>query len=682
MKTVLFVLCVLLASACPPSKASSDAGAEFEAWAHASCSLNEADEVSPDDCPADAWELSPTEELYRSLATPTDQDWSRFTFPAFSGQLDIRCSSTTPVELTLFDHSGVEFERVSGTELSLSLAPRAGSTFVRVTAVAPEPWPPLLDYRLVVEAFPLDDYPASASLARLQPRGLVTGRFEHPSDEDWFRWSMPSGRSLAVFLDTSPGFRPSDLEVEFLMPDGRSVSVLPASALVMVVPGEVAVRVRCPGDRCARDYPWQLGVIDQGTDDFSDSPQFANPMPPGDRVDGTLDRPRDADWLLLAPQDPTHFYRFEVTGPALIRALLYELDGSGVARNGEIYQGQPRARRLLVMGQTEAVGPWSVRVVDIGVNIDLSGDGREAAPLTVGTPLSGRFEVQGDRDAYAFDVVQDHFYSFEVVSEPAGLVVFNLFDTLDRQLVDHVAPPLVFRVDRSGRMAAEIMWWSPIAFAPYVVTVNDLGGDEWPDTMPLKLPTDGGVVTTALQVASDRDSLEFEPGAEALLDVRFDSTAAVLATAVMRDGRRLRLDPSDGASFGVRPATLSRIEFAPTAGALPQRISISARPATTPDDYDDDTPVPVVPGIAVYGRIDSIDDIDLFSFALDASVSSYRVHLAPGCRLVQLVEPRYPGYPRTIFDGHLTSSGAGTYLLRVGGDRCGSGAWGFTVTVP
>lgn len=684
MKTLFLALCILLASACPPSKPSSDAGFDFESWAHGSCSLNKADEVSPDDCPADAYEISPSEQLYRTLATPADQDWSRFTFPADAGQIEVRSSSKTAVELTLFDDLGSELDRVSGTELSLTLPPSARSTFVRVTALASEPWPPRLAYYLGVVAFPVDDYPAIAALAPLQAPGSVSGKLEHTSDEDWVRWSIPPGRSLAVAFETSPEFNLSSLSFElFLLPEGRRVTAFPFSrAGATAVSSELGVRVRCPTHRCTQNFPWQLRVTDLGPDDFSDMAEFAGAMTSDDQANGTFDRPGDADWLLLPPQDPTHFYRIEVTGPAVIKALLYERDGSGVAPNGTLFQGQPRARDLLVMGQNDTVGPWSMRIVDIGVNIDLSGDRRQAASLTVGTPGSGLFEAQRDRDAYAFDVVQEHFYSFDVVTTPPGMVAFDLFDTFDQRVLEFVAPPVAFRADRTGRMAAEVMWLSQAQFIPYVVTVNDLGRDESPDLVPLELPTDGAVVMTALQVASDRDSFELRPTGEPLLDVRFDSTAPVLATAVMRDGRRLRLDPSAGVNFGVRPATLSRIEFASTGGAFPQRISISARAATAPDDYDDDTPVPVTLGTAVYGRIDSVDDIDLFSFSLDASVTRYRVHIAPGCRLVQLVDTRYPGNLSTIFDGHLYSFGPATYLLRVGGDRCGSGTWGFTVTAP
>ena len=182
----------------------------------------------------------------------------------------------------------------------------------------------------------------------------------------------------------------------------------------------------------------------------------------------------------------------------------------------------------------------------------------------------------------------------------------------------------------------------------------------------------------AIQLSLDVDRFSVASG-DPWVHVDLTSSQPLITTAVLLDGRTLVHNPDAGTGFGVRVATLDRLELrAPPGATFPVSYSMAARPSA--DDYDEATPVPIPIGTAVYGHLDAFDDIDVLSFDLAASVTNFRVHIAPGCAFFDLVTPTGARLP--IFDGHLFTYGPGTYLLRIHTERCGEGNWGVTVTVP
>lgn len=659
--------------ACSPRTGVPDAGRAMSFLDSCEERHHDQDELRPNECPADAEDLPPFEPIFRSIAFASDEDWYRFTFPPGSETADFS-DQTGTVVWRFFDEDGVD---LGGPQL---LDRRERPFYARVSAVPGHA--ERQEYWGSFEVYQSDDFPNVAERATLIDPAGASGAIDHWVDQDWLRLSVVPGRKYRLHLSFGNDW-PSSVSCEFsdgseapralelsFDPNGagRVVTIL-ATQTQTIVLGLVWHRPYAVPDNGIR---WQVRVEELGADDFPDDAQQAHTVALDGTMTGLISGPVDVDWFVLPPQDPSHFFGFELMGSNLSSSL-WETSGDLVATPGVVYQGQPRERRVVVFGDE---GPWSVELRDLGVFVDVSGERTAATPVTVGLPFDGLFEVPNDADAYAFSVTQHHFYGLSVVAADAGLTSVELFDTFE-QSHGTFANLVELRASRSGQNTAVLTWRSSKAFVTYRLEVTDLGADE-PD-IPAAIPSGGVQLVGALQSRLDVDHFVLA-ATDPLTLVHLDATEPIFVTEVLTDGGRLLHHPDAGADFGVRAQTLDHLELAPGPGTtVPATWALSANPSPTGDDFDDVVPTPIAIGTALYGRLDSFDDVDLLSFDL-ASAGPFRVHVAPGCAFIDLVRPAGGTFP--IFDGHLSAWTPGTHLLRIHTERCGYGAWGVTVTVP
>ncbi|MFO0596432.1 MAG: hypothetical protein U0228_14040 [Myxococcaceae bacterium] len=660
-----------------------DAGDPVDAGFLGACDArhHDQDEVRPNECPADAEELVPFEPVVRSIAFSGDEDWYRFTFPPGSETADFS-EQFGNVERRFFDEHGVD---LGGPQL---MDVREGPVYCRVSALPGHAGRE--EYWASFEAYKSDDYPNVAARAVDIPATGASGEINSWVDQDWMRLPVRPGRKYALHFSFGNMWPPG---VSFGLAVGNDApSTLDVANFEPTGVGRFATVV-AQGDSLVLGVKWQRPwSVDLGTwwdlrveelgggtiDDFPDEPSQARAEAVNGRMSGTLETAADVDWFVVPPQDPSHFYGFDLMGSD-VYASLWELNGDLVTTPGVVYQGQPRERRVRVAGGLAIpAGAWTVQMSDLGVFVDVSGDRTAATPVTVGTPYRGLFEVPNDPDAYAFTVTQNHFYEVSVVAADAGVTQLDLFDTFDRPIGAFLFDRHQFRADRTGPNAAVLTWRSSKAFVPYRLDVTDLGADEL-DLVPMTIPAGGAPLTAGLQASFDTDRFVLA-ASDPLSVVHLDAPQPIFVTEVLTNGRRLLHHPDAGADFGVRAQGFDHLELAPAAGStFPVTYTLTANPAPQPDDYDDLTPTPIPLDTAVYGRLDSFDDVDLLSFDLTAT-GPFRVHIAPTCAFVDLVQPLYGTVP--IFDGHLYAYTVGTYRLRIHTERCGLGTWGVTVTQP
>ncbi|TNF22567.1 MAG: hypothetical protein EP329_28475 [Deltaproteobacteria bacterium] len=444
-----------------------------------------------------------------------------------------------------------------------------------------------------------------------------------------------------------------------------------------------------------------------GQDDHGDTPEDATPIVAGaGGVPGAFEIGGNIDWFSF-DVIAGHAYQIWVTptGSGVVMRL-YDQNGttlletressySNVAMidRGELEAGTHYVRLAANYG-TGNLGDYTISVVDLG--LDDHGDGPEDATLiaTDGVDVAGTFEVGGNTDFFAFDVVAGHMYQMWCESTASTGIVLRLYDQNGTSLMEtseasYTNPAFIDRgVLSAGRYYLRVNPnYGNAATGDYRIRVVDLGLDDHGDGPDdaTALGASGTVTSGTFEVGYNSDWFAFDvaPGHMVQLWAKSLASTGVVMRLYDQDGTSL-LETSEAsynnAAFidrGTLDAGTYYLRLTPNYGNASTgdyEVWIvdlglddhGGSPATATHVATDDVPVG---GLFQVGG-----NVDWFSFDVVAG-HQYQLRCVPvasvGCNLrlydqdgETFIESSASSYTNTAFIDRGTLA-AGTYYFRV-----------------
>jgi len=486
---------------------------------------------------------------YGGMIDPAgDDDWYKFNTVA--GHLYEINTTGIDTYLYLYDTDGTTLLNESDPVPMYLMATSAGPYFVRVRHYSSSGTGM---YVLTVTDIGTDDHGNSASTATplpLGPTGL-TGRIVPAGDIDFF--ALDAVATHAYNISTTG----IDTYLYLYAPDGTTL--LKESDPVPVYlyapqSGTYYVAVRHASSTGTGQYTItveDVGADDHGNDASSASLAFTS----GIGVDGVINYPGDDDWfkfeatanhlysITTAPRSPTTYFDSYV--------YVYDTDGTRILKESDpvpVTFSAPLSGwyfvRIRHYYSTSSGHNYTLTITDLGT--DDCGSGPATTCVLVpgpppGTAVSGRIEVEGDDDWYAFDATAGHIYSCTTT----GIDTYvYLIDTDGTTVLKAQDDPLVFLVAaQSGRYFYKVRAYSSSTTGTYDVLCVDHGPDDYPNgpvTAPV-IPSDGTVQSGSVQYPGDTDWFAFvaEDGATYVIDNPPVGTADTVVELFAPDGATL-----------------------------------------------------------------------------------------------------------------------------------------------
>ncbi len=382
-------------------------------------------------------------------------------------------------------------------------------------------------YTHAISDIGLDDHGDGPSTSTAISLGaLWDGKLERVGDIDAFGFDAIPGHvyrvttisselsSRALKLKTVDGLELASTSTYSSLSD----SVLPYEAKVT---GRLYVELSGgSGGSIGGTGAYQVRVEDLGIEDHGDTPATATAL---DAVpathSGRLDAPGDVD-VFSFPVLAGHAYQSSCD-PGSVAGCLTELRlASGVVvGHGTVAQGaayRPSADGTLYVAvygqQAGTFGDYGVSLNDVG--LDDVPNGAEGAPaLPGGGSASGQLDAENDVDVFSFTPAVGRSYRVGCApSSPltgCSLRVRTSTSALVGQQ-DGSSPFVAFEVGAPETFTIEV---SPYGYTrgPYVVSVVDLGVDEYGDTRATATALGTGrTIVGALQYSKDEDWVSLE----------------------------------------------------------------------------------------------------------------------------------------------------------------------------
>jgi hypothetical protein len=322
-----------------------------------------------------------------------------------------------------------------------------------------------------------------------------------------------------------------------------------------------------------------MRAIDHGVDDHPDdamtSVTTVTPLPdPGALISGAFDYPGDVDCFTV-PVQANRIYAFTETLAVDIYQAVNTATGSfiGLTDAESVRFETTTAQSLYVCVRAYAssnLAPWSMRVVDVGVDDQPDTATTTTTTLTPTATLAGSLDVASDVDCVAVPVVAGRVYGF---AETTALDITQSLVSAT-VTVQGSTDAESFRVKAS---ATETLSWcvrgySSASLAPWSLTVTDYGPDDHGDDRATATPLaiDAPPVTGEVQLTTDVDFFTF-------------NVTSVLALRVVTTGvaTSVQVQSATGAviASGTGPGTLAFA--APSSGTYFVRVSSSSLGAYT-----------------------------------------------------------------------------------------------------
>lgn len=492
-------------------------------------------------------------------------------------------------------------------------------------------------------------------------------------DHDWFHVGTQPGRLYTVALigDVDALLEVFDSSgVVRIASDNRAISS--ASASFVAEGTEVFVRVRALRGTDVGAYV--IRCDDIGVDDYFNDTSRAVTIGPDATFAGQVQYADDLDVVLLEVPVETAVEIGVDGGSPEIVIELSQLDAGRVLRLGDsttvsfstqsklAISARAENRRDLVLFQ--------VTTRSIGVD-DHSDDpvfGTELVPN--GAPVTGLISRDGaDRDAFRVRQIQNHNYRARwtqignlsglmgIVISPTGSILADAYT--DRQVWEAM----------SSDSAAVVISRSPLSSTGeprFSLVVEDLGIDDYGDSVVDASPLPAASLTARLETPDDVDVFRFDAIADHLLRVEFGQNPyAIIGTVLDGAGAELARNQPGVTNVGfVVPATGTY--FVRIAAASPLPTDVLPFGITLIDEGTDDhgntiaNATPISLGTQIDARIQYTTDVDAFSFTASAN-QVYEVVCIPCRRQIRMPN----GQTVTLHDPTFVANLPGQYTILI-----------------
>ncbi|MFO0596429.1 MAG: hypothetical protein U0228_14025 [Myxococcaceae bacterium] len=523
------------------------------------CPEHAGDGHEPNDCAVKAWRLAVGPSA-ADLTPAGDEDWYRFGPLAASSFFKLRATAAVPLSVSLFD---ARLQPLGGAQSDDAIIAVSGSGYVRVRARDATATPAYTLTLLIVGTDDVGDDARSA--ADLAVPGALSGRLEMPEDVDVVRLVAPPKTALTLNWDLSP------VRARVVSLDGGWASFDDARRFT-VPPGQTAF-LEFGGDGVAG--AWGVRLASDGTDDRSDVPLFAEPVPTGVPVSVVVEHQGDRDCVLL-DYVPGRRYALRGMGSRI------PLPTSGAG--------------LMPACFDYPQGSYQFTFVELGPDEDESG----AAVLALDSSVSGTLPGD-DVDRFVLDVPPGHTVSLRL-SNGAAMTIVRPDGTTLPNATHEVYSEL------GGRFVITLR---PNASTSYLLTATDLGPDDVPNAYASAQPLAYGAVS-GIAAPDDRDVFELllDPALNSTLEcTTSDGTSCALLSS-------MPLPATDVLAFQ-RPA--GRVWAEPRVnGGVHYRLQLVNRglddwPDTEQTAAELDAGVPVS-RLTVTGTFWNPSDVDAFTF--------------------------------------------------------------------
>lgn len=388
------------------------------------------------------------------------------------------------------------------------------------------------------------DMPASATPATVG--ASMTGTIGAANDHDWFKVRLEAGKLYSGALTGTAASSVGDLKVTLLDSTGQSVNVDGFLTGGGNTPYTISGALDATGDyyigvtsaKAAGNYRLTLS---EARDDFGSAADNSGKINIGRQVSGVINLANDRDWFKIHLDAGTP-YAFSLAADDTAHQLrLIDLTGRSypISSDWPIVPSATGDYHIQVTGATGAY-TLNTRILpdDHGETAATAGE------LTVGQTVQGRFDYQGDRDAYLLQVEAGHLYQV-TLTRPDGLSGATYASALPTggaaiQRIEngYNPPPNVqkFKALTSGVMEVDA-YIDSAAPANYSLSVMQLGvddhGDEEASASALPL---GATVNGILESNGDYDAFKIHLEAGVSYQVR---TGGALAANTFGGALRL-----------------------------------------------------------------------------------------------------------------------------------------------
>ena len=329
------------------------------------------------------------------------------------------------------------------------------------------------------------------------------------------------------------------------------------------------------------------------------------------------------------------------------------------------------------------VGSYSITAEDVGVD-DYGNTTLGAIDLATGSVFSGAIQYAGDEDVVQLTLAGGHSYSVKLSTSSSvatKLEVINAGGAVIEATL--VAPsPLSTLVFSAGPepLFLRAKGKAPLDLGSYEATIDDLGADDFGDTIAraTPIPSTGTVESGQFERLLDADVFSFQPVQSHIYSFTCNpGTSTYSCNLSLRNAAGTILAQDQNGSSGLvtyeapSTETLYVIATGYTSTTGPYTYKLEDLGA---DDYPDTvaTAAPIGVGTAVMGRLETVGDTDAFSFTAIAN-HLYQVQCTPGAGLgtcyASVTNPS-----GTAVSASFLASAAGTYKIVVEWLERGGGA--------
>lgn len=259
---------------------------------------------------------------------------------------------------------------------------------------------------------PNDDYVANVNTTgALTVGGSASGVIEIQSDQDWLKANLDAGKTYH--------FASSVAGINLILYDATGEEVNSGSSSVDITttaPGAYYLAVGSGYGYYTGSYQISTSVINPA-DDYSAYTNTTGTLSVGGTTNGNIEVGADKDWLKVDLVAGTN-YKFAVTGASAPSLSLYDNTGKAFTFSGSsTFNFAPNdsgSYYLSVDGDNYSTGSYQASLIASNPQDDYSAATNTSGALTVGTVVSGKIEVSGDKDWFKANLTAGTTYEFSI----------------------------------------------------------------------------------------------------------------------------------------------------------------------------------------------------------------------------------------------------------------------------
>ncbi len=510
-----------------------------------------------------------------------------------------------------------------------------------------------VDLTVVLLNCGVDDHANSVEGATVVTVGeVVQGALDYDEDEDFFAFEAEEGvlYQIDVGLDTLPdselALYDSD-EFEVAYNDDHADSL--ASRIVWEAPssGEYYAAV---GGYGIGSYTLTVAALDID-DDHANSVEGATSVAVGEVVQGALDYEGDVDFFVIEAEGGALF-QIDVGLGTLTDSWLavYDSEEWELAYNDD-HADSPASR---IVGKAPSSGEYFIEVGGYGLgsytltvavsdivddHANYSAEG--ATPTTVGEPMQGTVDYDGDIDAFVFEADEGVLYQIDVALGTLPDSELGLYDSDEFEVA--------YNDDHADSLASRIVWNAPSSGEYYAVVgglgtgsytltvvVSDIADDHANSVEGATSVTTGEVVQGALDYDEDVDFFVFEAEEGVLyqIDVALGTLTDSWLSVYDSEGWELASNDDHADSLASRivwNAPSSGEYFVEVGGYGSGSYTLTVEALDIVDDHANSAEgaTSATVGEPMQGALDYDGDIDAFVFEAEEGVL-YQIDVALG----------------------------------------------------